>query len=128
MGLIICLFEGKAAEEEGGGKGGAKFIFPKEEGESANSFNITSIFYDVHVTHDQIFKVDILLDQLTRQFPMRVPPTQPAVEGPRQGFYHYQPICVKKKLEVQVPSSNAELSGRRTTQPLLLGARQLVGV
>merc|ERR1712203_1329996 len=28
-------------------------------------------------------RVDLLLDQLTRQFPMRVPPAPAAVEGPR---------------------------------------------
>jgi len=32
-------------------------------------------------------RVDLLLDQLTRQFPMRVPPAPAAVEGPRQDLY-----------------------------------------
>ena len=48
----------------------------------------------VHILTN-VLKVDMLLDQLTRQFPMRVPPAPAAVEGPRQGFY--QPI------EFQVP-------------------------
>ena len=33
---FVCLIEGKAAEEEGGGEGRTKLIFPKEEGEPAN--------------------------------------------------------------------------------------------
>ena len=33
---ICLLFEGKAAEEEGRGEGGAELIFPKEEGEKIN--------------------------------------------------------------------------------------------
>ena len=50
------------------------------------------------------FQVDILLDQLTRQFPMRVPPTQPAVEGPRQGFYQLK--CFQIKLRFLCVISN----------------------
>ena len=57
-------------------------------------FSEVFILYN-HACPDHIFKVDMLLDQLTRQFPMRVPPAPAAVEGPRQGFY--QPI------EFQVP-------------------------
>ena len=47
-----------------------------------------------------ILKVDLLLDQLTRQFPMRVPPAPAAVEGPRQDLH--QPI-ENQQIEVQVP-------------------------
>ena len=51
--MTISSFEGKAAEEEGGGKGGAQLIFPKEKGEPVNSlwkpcFNNLAIFYGVH--------------------------------------------------------------------------------
>ena len=82
---IICLFKGEAAEEEGGGEGGAELIFPKEEGEMPeHSYVILfcSILYN-GAYPDHIFEVDMLLDQLTRQFPMRVPAAPAAIEGPR---------------------------------------------
>ena len=76
----------------------------------------------VHILTN-VLKVDMLLDQLTRQFPMRVPPAPAAVEGPRQGFY--QPIVPRNIWRFMFLYT--DLSGPRTTQPLLLGARQLVG-
>ena len=78
----ILKRSGETAKEEGGGERGTKLILSKEKGKLVNWLRLNSCSIPDHSV-----KVDLLLDQLTRQFPMRVPTAPPAVEGPRQGLW-----------------------------------------